>query len=128
MKLILADNSVITYDRDMGIGDIVASYSTMAQAQIEEAWITPANVAHIQTTTDEDVPVGEYTDLVIISTELVPIEEEEVVTGYELHIHLREKTDVEVLTERVDALEESQDTQDEAIEDLGEAVSEIMEG
>ena len=49
-------------------------------------------------------------------------------TGYTLHIHLREKTAVEALTERVDALEESQATQDGAIDDLGGAVSELMEG
>lgn len=32
------------------------------------------------------------------------------------------------LTERVDALEESQNVQDGAIDDLGGAVSELMEG
>lgn len=129
MKLILADNSVITFDHDMGIGDIVAFYDTMSQAQVEGAWITPENVAHIQTTTDNSDPIGEYFNLVINSTEIVPVyEDEETVSGYELHIHLREKTAVEVLTERVDALEESQTVQDGAIDDLGGAVSELMEG
>lgn len=129
MKLILADNSVINFEHDMGIGDIVALYDTMSQAQVEEAWITPANVAHIQTTTDNGDPIGEYFNLVINSTEIVPVyEDEETISQYELHIHLREKTAVEVLTERVDTLEESQETQDEAIDDLGGAVSELMEG
>lgn len=129
MKLILKDGSVISFDHDMGIGDIVALYDTMSQAQVEEAWITPANVAHIQTTTDNGDPIGEYFNIVINSTEIVPVyEDEEPVSAYELHIHLREKTAVEVLTERVDALEDSQETQDEAIDDLGGAVSELMEG
>ena len=39
-------------------------------------------------------------------------------------MHFREKTDLEI---RVDALEESQDVQDGAIEDLGAAVSEMTE-
>lgn len=126
MKLILADNSVINFDHDLGIGDIVALYDTMSQAQVEEAWITPANVSHIQTTTDEGAPIGEYFNLIIDSTEIVPVyEDEETVSAYELHIHLRAKTAVEILADRVEALEESQDVQDGAIDDLGEAVSEL---
>lgn len=129
MKLILADGSVINFAEDRGIGDIIAIYATMEAAQADEAKITPANVSHIQTTTDEDAPIGEFFDLIIDSTEIVPVyEDEEIVSAYELHIHLREKTAVEVLTERVDALEESQATQDGAIDDLGGAVSELMEG
>ena len=128
MKLILANNSVIQFSNDVGIGDIIAHYETLAQAQTDEAKITPANVSHIYTTTDEDVPVGEYFDLVINSTEIAPVyDEEEVVTGYELHIHLREKSAVEMLADRVEALEESQETQDGAIDDLGEAVSILFE-
>lgn len=122
MKLILANNAVIQFESDRGIGDIVARYETMAQAQEEEARITPANVAHIQTTTDEDVPVGEYFNLVINSTEIVPVYEDEEIAEYELHIHLREKTEIEVLMERVSALEESQDLQDLAIEDIADTV------
>lgn len=129
MKLILANNAVISFIEDRGIGDIIAHYETMQDAQVDEAKITPANVSHIQTTTDEDTPIGEFFDLIIDSTEIVPVyEDEETVSAYELHIHLREKTAVEVLTDRVAALEESQDVQDGAIDDLGIAVSELYEG
>jgi len=129
MKLILADGSIISFAEDRGIGDIIAIYATMEAAQVDEARITPANVAHIQTTTDNGDPIGEYFNLIIDSTEIVPIyDDEETVSSYEFHIHLREKTAVEILTERVDALEESQAIQDGAIDDLGGAVSELMEG
>ena len=129
MKLILADGSVINFAEDRGIGDIIAIYATMEAAQVDEARITPANVAHVRTTTDEDIQIGEFFNLVINSTEIVPVyEDEETVSSYELHIHLREKTAVEVLTERMDALEASQAIQDGAIDDLGGAVSELMEG
>ena len=129
MKLILADESIINFAEDRGIGDIIAIYATMEAAQVDEARITPANVAHIRTTSDTDEPIGEFFNLVIDSTEIVPIyEDEETVSSYEFHIHLREKTAVEVLTERVDALEESQNVQDGAIDDLGVAVSDLMEG
>jgi len=126
MKLILKDGSVISFAEDLGIGDIIATYETMAAAQADEAKITPANVSHIQTTTDNGDPIGEYFNLIIDSTEIVPVyEDEETVSAYELHIHLRAKTAVEILTERVEALEDSQETQDGAIDDLGEAVSEL---
>lgn len=131
MKLILANNAVISFTEDRGISDIIAHYETMQDAQVDEAKITPANVSHIQTTTDEDTPIGEYFNLVIISTEIIPAyvaeDDAETISGYELHIHLREKTDVEVLAERINALEDSQGTQDEAIDDLGYAVSELYE-
>lgn len=128
MKLILKDESIITFDHDNGIGDIVALYTEYAQAETAAALITPSNVSHITITTDEDSPVGEYDNLIIDSTEIVPVyEDEETVSAYELHIHLRAKTAVEILTERVEALEESQDVQDGAIDDLGEAVSELYE-
>lgn len=39
--------------------------------------------------------------------------------------HLRPKTDVERLTERMDSVESGQDVQDGAINDLGTAVGEI---
>ena len=128
MKLILVAGSVISFAEDLGIGDIIATYETMAAAQADEAKITPANVSHIRTTTDEDASIGEYFNLIIDSTEIVPVyEDEETISEYELHIHLREKTDIEILTERMDALEESQDIQDGAIDDLGEAVSILFE-
>lgn len=129
MKLILANNAVISFVEDRGIGDIIAHYETMQDAQVDTAKITPANVAHIRTTTDEDELIGEFFDLKIISTEIIPMygEDEQTVVGYELHIHLREKTDVEILADRFATLEDSQSTQDEAIDDLGYAVSELYE-
>ena len=100
MKIVLADFSVIQYETDNGLN-----------------FICPRKLA-------------EFQNLVLVGTEEVPVygADEETINGYELHIHLREKTDVEILTERMDALEDSQSTQDEAIDDLGIAVSEIMEG
>lgn len=127
MKLILADDSIITFEEDRGIEDIIAYYETMPAAQIDQAKVTPANVTHIRTVTDNDDPIGEFFNLFINSTEIVPVYEEEEATAYVLHIHLREKSAVEVLADRVEALEESQETQDGAIEDLGEAVSILFE-
>jgi len=42
-----------------------------------------------------------------------------------VRMHFREKTDVEL---RLDALEQSQDVQDGAIEDIGTVLSDMAEG
>ena len=127
MKLILNDGRTITYDHDNGIGDIVAKYNTQADAQAIAAIITPENTQSIQIQTDGGSPVSQHTGLILAGTEVIPITDGEEVTGYELHVHLREKTDIEVMRERLDVLEESQTLQDGAIEDLGAAVSGLYE-
>jgi len=48
--------------------------------------------------------------------------------GYALHIHCTEKSETDLLREEMELLKASQTIQDEAIEDLGEVVSEIVEG
>ena len=83
---------------------------------------TPEALAHVSTTTDDGQILGEWDDLVLQSAETVPTG-----SGVEAHIHLREKTAAEILIHRVEALEASQEIQDEAIDDLGAAVSEIVE-
>lgn len=130
MKLILADQSTMQYDYDNGLSDIVAERTTMAEVNSEEARLSRENLQYVQILADGDSPVATYENLVLEGTDTRPIygADGETVNGYELHIHLREKTAVEVLTERVDALEESQATQDGAIDDLGGTVSELMEG
>lgn len=127
MKLILEDGNTITYDHDNGIGDIVAQYNTQADAQAVAALITPENTQSIQIQTDGGSPVSQHTGLILDGTEVIPIYGDEEAVGYELHVHLREKTQMEIVTERLDALEESQNLQDGAIDDLGEAVSGLYE-
>ena len=122
MKLILATGAEITFQNDHGIGDIVAEFPTIEAAHAAIELITPEALAHVSTTTDEGQILGEWDDLVLQSAETVPTG-----SGVEAHIHLREKTAAEILTGRVEVLEASQEIQDEAIDDLGAAVSEIVE-
>lgn len=122
MKLILATGAEITFQNDHGIGDIVAEFPTIEEAHAAIELITPEALAHVSTTTDEGQILGEWDNLVLASAETVQTEE-----GVEAHIHLREETDVEKLTHRVEELETSQGIQDAAIDDLGAVVSEIVE-
>lgn len=129
MKIILADFSVIPYESDNGLNFVTAPI-TLEQCNAYEALLTPDNLKNVEIQTDEGGTLSHLVNLILVGTEEVAVygEDGETLTGYTLHIHLREKTAVEVLTERVDALEESQATQDGAIDDLGAAVSDLMEG
>lgn len=128
MKIVLADFSVIQYESDNGL-NFICPRNTLEECNADEAKLTADNLRNVTLTTDEGGVLAELHDLVLSGTEEIPVygADEETVNGYELHIHLREKTDVELLTERVAVLEDSQSTQDEAIDDLGEAVSNLYE-
>jgi hypothetical protein len=79
------------------------------------------NLDEIQFLTDDDVS-GEYTDMKLTNP-VCHIEQAK--SGVVIVFGLEEKTDIE---KRLDDLEDGQETQDGAIADLGEAVSEIVEG
>lgn len=142
MKLVLNNENIITYISDLGINDIVAEYDSLAAAQTDIAKLTPENLEYVEIRTDDNRVLGKYYNLILNNTDIINILDEsgEEVVKYEVHFHLREKTDIEKLNERIDALEghesyqntaianlqESQEVQDGAIEDLGTAVSEIV--
>lgn len=105
MKLILKDGRTIVFDHDNGLSDIVAvGFPTLEAANTEIAKLTPRNLSRVSITTDAGDPVGEYADgLVLDGAEIVPNvgEDGETVTDYDLHLHMHEKTAVELLTERM---------------------------
>ena len=70
------------------------------------------------------VTVGSYQDMVLDHVEGRDNSDGTV----QMTFSLRSKTTEEILTERILALESGQRTQDEAIGDLGQAVSDIAEG
>ena len=96
-------------------------------AQTEEAalevinQLTAENVSAVEFLHD-GVVNGEYPQTALNTAPTRAVNEDGTIT---VTISLREKTDLEL---RVDALEESQSIQDGAIEDLGTAVSDMMEG
>ena len=73
--------------------------------------ITPANVQHVEFMKQNAAePYGVYDDIVLKTTPTRSINEDGTIT---VIISLREKTDIE---KRLDALDESQETQNEAID------------
>lgn len=86
-----------------------------------ETWkqLTDENLKAIRIETEEGLTIGNYKDAILVSETSV-LEGEKVKTSF----NLREKTSEE---KRLDALEEGQAVQDEAIEDLGAATSELAQ-
>ena len=82
------------------------------------------NVKQITVKNSEDVTVGSYQDMVLDHVEGRDNSDGTV----QMTFSLRSKTTEEILTERILALESGQRTQDEAIGDLGQAVSDIADG
>lgn len=123
-KLVLKDGTIIELEAGASLGalqvlsgDRVAMLSTWAM-------LTPDNLAAAQIKNGDGLTVGTYTDLVLISETSVVATDGTVLTTYSM----REKTPEE---RRLDALEEGQQVQDGAIEDLGAVASALagqMEG
>lgn len=82
--------------------------------------MTLDNLADVKFQNDAGAVIGSYADLVLVSETSRETSDGAVQTTFSF----REKTDTE---KRLDALEEGQEVQDEAINDLGTATSELAE-
>lgn len=121
-----ADGTKIEIDEGASLDRIVNHSRNEAEALFVCEKCTPENVSHIafsQPGDDGDVITGEYDNLVLAGAPTRQTDEDGV--SVIVTISLREKSELEI---RVEALEESQGVQDEAIDDLGGAVSDMMEG
>lgn len=95
------------------------------QAEMLATWelLTPDNLAAVQIKNGAGLTVGTYTDLVLVSETSVVAPDGKVLTTYSL----RPKTDVERLTERVAVVEEGQQVQDGAINDVAKLAGSLAE-
>lgn len=119
--MILNDGTVIELETGASLRDIrVVAPDRAAMAAIW-AKLTPENLAVVQVKNGAGLVAGNYTDLVLDAETSTAAADGTVLTSY----HLRPKTDLERLTERVGAVESGQEVQDGAINDLGTAVGEI---
>lgn len=120
-KLRLMDGTEIDIEDGASLGDITHIASNEANAVFVCGKITPDNVTHLEFLHDDAV-TGDYQNVIIAA----PTTREDGESGTIIvRMHFREKTDLE---KHVDALEESQEVQDGAIEDIGMALSDIAEG
>ena len=95
------------------------------RAEMLATWelLTPDNLSQVQIKNGAGLTVGTYTDLVLASETSVLASDGTVLTTYSL----RPKTDVERLTERVEVVEDGQQVQDGAINDVATLAGALAE-
>ena len=122
-KLVLAGGTEMELESSHGIGALcVQSESRMAACALWEKF-DDNNLSEVLIKNSEGDVTGRYKDMVLDHITGADYKETVMIT-----FSLREKTETELLRERVAALESGQKTQDAALEDLGQAVSDIAEG
>lgn len=121
--LILKDGTVIELETGAYLGAL--QVLSADKASMVSAWdkMTMDNLEAVQIKNGDGMVVGSYSGLLLVSETSVVGPDGSVLTTY----NLRQKTELERLTERLAAVEEGQQVQDGAIADLGE-VSSILAG
>ena len=120
-KLKFVNGTIINIEDGASLYDVVHIASNESDALFICSLVTPENVSHLQFLIDGNV-VGEYDHVTIADPTTRENGEGDTVI---VRMHFRVKNSIEV---RVDALEESQEIQDGAIEDIGTVLSDFMEG
>lgn len=119
-KLKFVDGTIIDIEDGAALSDVTHIATNEANAMYVCGKVTAENVASLQFL-HGDAVTGDYQNVIIAA----PTTREDGEDGAVIvRMHFREKTDLEI---RVDALEESQEVQDGAIEDIGAALSDIVE-
>lgn len=122
-KLILFNQSEITIESISSLSDIKIVSNTKYDMITTWDMLTEENLKSVQIQNGDGITVANYENLVLDSETSTVQKNGTILTSF----HLREKTEVELLREEVEALKEGQEVQDGAIMDLGEAVSVLSE-
>ena len=120
-KLKFMDGTIIDIEDGASLESVTHIASNEANAMYVCGKVTAENVSTLQFL-HGDAVTGDYQNVVIAAPTTREDGEEGAVI---VRMHFREKTELEL---RVDALEESQEVQDGAIEDIGMVLSDIAEG
>lgn len=119
-KLKFLDGTIIDIEEGASLSEVTHIATNEANAIYVCGKVTAENVEHLEFLHGELI-TGSYDHVIIAAPTTREDGEGETVV---VRMHFREKTDVEL---RLDALEESQDVQDGAIEDIGAVLSDIVE-
>lgn len=120
-KLKFYDGTIIDIEDGATLSEVTHIATNEANALFVCGKVTAENVASIQFL-HGDAVTGDYQNVIIAAPTTRENGESETVI---VRMHFREKTELEL---RVDALEESQEIQDGAIEDIGAVLSDMAEG
>lgn len=122
-KLILNNQSQLNIESGSSLSDIKVISETKSDMISTWDMMTEENLKSVQIQNVDGVTIANYKNLVLDSETSTIQKDGTILTSF----HLREKTEVELLRERVEQLENSQEVQDGAIIDLGEAISGLTE-
>ncbi|MBS5604593.1 MAG: hypothetical protein KHX84_09600 [Enterocloster asparagiformis] len=117
--MILKDETIIELESSSSLGDIRVTAPDRTAMLAIWAQLTPDNLSVVQVKNEAGLVAGNYTDLVLDAETSKVAADGTVLTSY----HLRPKTDLERLEERVGAVETGQDVQDGAIIELADIVA-----
>lgn len=121
-KLILKDGTVIELEAGAAFTALQVICPSADEVILLWKSLTQENLQEITVKNGADLTVGTYSGMVLTEPHIQATEQED--GTVKVLFGLREKT---VEEKRLDALEESQATQDGAIKDLGEATSDLAE-
>ena len=125
-KLVLKDGTEIILGSSLGIEALRVEAESKAQAAGLWEKFTRENLEHVTIKDPSEGIIGTYDDLILDHME--GWENPDGTGSISLTFCLRSKTMEELLEERIARLEAGQQIQDEAISDLGQAVSDAAEG
>lgn len=123
-KLVFTDGTEIMLETSQGISALTVNVESIDAACDLWKQFTIGNLEDVTIKNSDGLVIGKYPNMVLSNVTGVNNADGTV----QITFSLREKSVEELLTERVAALEEGQQTQDEAIGDLGKAVSDMAEG
>lgn len=123
-KLVLHDGTEIILEESKGIEKLYVGVTS--KTAVIPLWelLTPDNLKEIQIVVPDGTVTGIYKNRLLSSITCVENSEETII----VEITLREKTEIELLREEIEQLKAGQQTQDAAIDDLGQTVSDIAVG
>ena len=122
-KLILKNGAEVELETGASLGALQVLYADRAAMLATWELLTPDNLSQVQIKNGAGLTVATYTDLVLVSETSVVASDGMVLTTYSL----RHKTDVERLEERVTVVEEGQQVQDGAINDVAKLAGALAE-
>ena len=122
-KLIFNDQTEIELEPGAGLHDL--KVLSASKQDMLAAWerFTEANLKSVQIKNSDGTIIGNYEDLVLENETSKVLPDGTISTSF----HLREKSDLELLQERVTVVEKNEKVHDGAIADLGEVVSGLAE-
>ncbi len=122
-KLVLADGTEIMLESAAGVGELNVLVETKDAACAVWKDITPEKLKQVNIQNEAGEITGHYENMVL--DHITGTDHEK---GVLIILSLRQKSREEILEERIALLESGQQTQDAAIVDLGQAVSDMAEG